>query len=419
VGTQINDIIMSTVQQPRRGATRRVLKAAGLALGAVLVSSQVQGAYAADGDPTAVSSCFNYVDEVNSEANGGLCACKIGYSDIQGAGASSPASSPPKDCKYCAPGYYLKTPKSTTLDNTGVGAVCGEIDQTKLHSTTVNAAPKGAEVADVKNQNVAQAPTSANDGNFCAAGHYGTATSFDGTGCTACPFGGSSVAGSSLVTMCIPDCSSLTVAKDSDGTTPLSAGDGIQLVTSPSTGKLDDCETAPGYYLKVKATDADTTGALEIHKTPANFYAPGQQNIVHGTAYPMPASANMVADTSPNALVIACPFGGVSDAASSAVTDCDPDCSETNTNSGAVADGFGTCQCAANYYGSFPVDATGGTSAAASTGCTACPAGGTSTAGTASSSGCTAPPPTTADSAGATTPIAVALATAAAVPLLL
>jgi len=362
---------------------------------------------------------------VNSEVYDGRCECRIGYSDNQGAVASSPSLTTVLDCKYCAPGYYLKTRRTDTLSNTGIGAVCAEIDQTKLHSTTVNAAPKGAEVADVKTLGSAQAPTSANDGNFCAAGHYGTATGFDGTGCTACPVGGSSVAGSSLVTMCIPDCSSLTVAKDSDGTTPLSAGVGIQLVTSPSTGKLDDCETAPGYYLHVQATDADTAGSLEIHKTPANFYAPGQQNVVHGIAYPEPASANMMADTSPNALVIACPFGGASEPASSVVTDCDPDCSETNADSGAVADGLGMCQCAANYYGSFPVDAMGGTLDAASAGCTACPAGGTSTAGTASSSGCTAPPPTTAaspttaDSAGATTPIAVALATAAAVPLLL
>jgi hypothetical protein len=398
---------MSTVQQPRRGATRRVLKAAGLALGAVLVSSQAQGAYAADGAATALSTCPGAFDEVNSELNGGLCGCKLGYSDNQGAGASSPAASAtPFDCRYCAPGYYLKTA------SLGDGSVCGEIDQTKLHSTTVNTVPP----ADVKTSALAQAPTSAQDGDFCAAGHYGTATSFDGTGCTACPFGGSSDAGSSAVTGCTPDCSSLTVAKDSDGTTPLSAGDGIQLVTSPSTGKLDDCETAPGYYLIWRATDANTAGGLEIHKAPANLYAPGQQNVVNGDNYPQMASANM--DTSENPLVSACPFGGVSEAASSAVTDCDPDCSETNADSGAVADGFGTCQCAANYYGS-PEDATGGTLAVASAGCTACPAGGTSTAGTASSSGCTAPPPTTADSAGATTPIAVALATAAAVPLLL
>ena len=283
---------MPTVQQPRRGATRRVLKAAGLALGAVLVSSQAQGAYAFfDADPTAGSTCDGATVQVNSEPNGdGNCGCKRGYSDQQGFGRSVPAAPAPLDCRYCAPEYYLKTASG------GVGSVCGFIDVIKLHSTTVNAADIGS---DVKNLGSAQAPTSANDGDFCAAGHYGTATSFGGTGCTACPFGGSS------------------------------------------------------------------------------------------------------------------------DAGSSAVTDCDPDCSETNTNSGAVADGFGTCQCAANYYGSFPVDAMGGTLAAASAGCTACPAGSTSTAGTASSSGCTAPPPTTADSAGATTPIAVALATAAAVPLLL
>jgi len=400
VGTHINDIIMPTVQQPRRGATRRVLKAAGLALGAVLVSSQAQGAYAADGAVTAESTCstMGYIGEVNSETNGdGLCACKLGYSDNQGAGASSPVTSPPLDCKYCAPGYYLKIAKGTTLDNTGFGAVCAEIDQTKLHSTTVNAAPKGAEVADVKNTNVAQAPTSANDGNFCAAGHYGTATGFDGTGCTACPVGGSSVAGSSLVTGCVPDCSSLTVAKDSDGTTPLSAGDGIQLVTSPSTGKLDDCETAPGYYLHVQADDADTAGALEIHKAPANFYARGQQNVVHGIAYPEPASANMVADTSPYVLVSACP---------------------TNSNSFAGSSLLDDCACEANFYPSLNA-------------CVAC-ASGTTRAGTVSVTGTatcsaaaspTAASPTaaspTAESAGASTPIAVALAAAAAVPLLL
>ena len=290
MGTHINDIIMPTVQQPRRGATRRVLKAAGLALGAVLVSSQAQGAYAADAVATAVSSCDTATTQVNSEVYDGRCECRIGYSDNQGAVASSPSLTTVLDCRHCALGYYLKTASG------GVGSVCAQIDLTKLHSSTVNAANIGANVI---TSSLAQAPTSANDGDFCAAGYYGTATSFGGTGCTACPFGGSSVAGSR------------------------------------------------------------------------------------------------------------------------AVTDCDPDCSETNADSGAVADGFGTCQCAANYYGSFPVDAMGGTLAAASAGCTACPAGGTSTAGTASSSGCTAPPPTTADSAGATTPIAVALATAAAVPLLL
>ena len=404
---------MPTVQQPRRGATRRVLKAAGLALGAVLVSSQARGAYAADGAATDLSTCSGVQDQVNSEPNGdGNCQCKLGYSDRQAFVASDPSPSLPQlDCRYCTPGYYLKTPRTDTQANTGEGAVCGEIDQTKLHSTST------APPADVKTTGSAQAPS--NTKNDCAAGHYGAATSFDGAGCTACPFGGSSDAGSSAVTGCTPDCSSLTVAKDSDGITPLSAGDGIQLVTSPSTGKLDDCETAPGYYLYLQANDADTAGPLQIHKAPANFYAPGQQNVVTGANYFMMASANMVADSSPNALVSACPFGGVSDAASSAVTDCDPDCSETNADSGAVADGFGTCQCAANYYGSFPVDAMGGTSAAASAGCTACPAGTVSTEGTTASSGCTAPPPTTADSAGATTPIAVALATAAAVPLLL
>ena len=61
--------------------------------------------------------------------------------------------------------------------------------------------------------------------------------------------------------------------------------------------------------------------------------------------------------------------------------------------------------CAANTY-----------SAAGAASCTACPTGQTSAAG---ASACAAASPTAADSAGASTPIAVALAAAAAVPLLL
>jgi len=196
----------------------------------------------------------------------------------------------------------------------------------------------------------------------CAAGYYGTAdgTTTDGTGCNACPFGGSSAAGSSALTDCAPVCTA--AAFDVDG----------------STG---NCHCAAGYYGTADGTTTDGTGCD------------------------------------------ACPFGGTTlTAGSSALTDCAPDCATTNTNSGAVANG-GTCECAANYYGS-PLDAGGVTTAAASTGCTACSAGTTSTAGTTASSGCTgasptAASPTAADSAGASTPIAVALAAAAAVPLLL
>jgi len=185
-------------------------------------------------------------------------------------------------------------------------------------------------------------------------------TAYDNAQLFLCPFGGSSAAGSSALTDCTPDCSDAAFAVD---------------------GSTGNCQCAAGYYGTADGTTTDGTGCN------------------------------------------ACPFGGTTlTAGSSALTDCAPDCATTNTNSGAVANG-GTCECAANYYGS-PLDAGGVTTAAASTGCTACSAGTTSTAGTTASSGCTgasptAASPTAADSAGASTPIAVALAAAAAVPLLL
>jgi len=187
---------------------------------------------------------------------------------------------------------------------------------------------------------------------------------------------------------------------------------------------FSDCKVAPGYYLSVVATSASDGDNLKILPTPANFFSAASSTVEVLTYASTPgtwdgSTATALAGTG----VTKCPFGGTTlTTARSALTDCAPDCVTTNTNSGAVANG-GTCECAANYYGS-PLDAGGVTTAAASTGCTACSAGTTSTAGTTASSGCTgasptAASPTAADSAGASTPIAVALAAAAAVPLLL
>jgi len=192
------------------------------------------------------------------------------------------------------------------------------------------------------------------------AGNLAAAT---GAGVTKCPFGGNSAAGSSALTACNPDCFNTNWGS---GAVP----------TFPS----GTCQCAANWY----GSPLDASSAT--------------------------AAAAIAGCTK-------CPFGGGAVAGSTTLTACTPNCAITNTGSGAVANG-GTCQCAANYYGS-PLDTNGATVAAASTGCTACSAGTTSTAGTTASSGCTGASPTAADSAGASTPIAVALAAAAAVPLLL
>ena len=184
------------------------------------------------------------------------------------------------------------------------------------------------------------------------------------------------------------------------------------LTSAPTS--FSDCKVAPGFYLVVAATSATDGDNLKILPTPANFFSAASSTVEVLTYASTPgtwdgSTATALAGTG----VTKCPFGGTTlTTARSALTDCAPDCVTTNTNSGAVANG-GTCECAANYYGT-PVDTNSASVLAASAGCTACSAGTTSTAGTTASSGCTG-----AESAGASTPIAVALATAAAVPLLL
>jgi len=295
--------------------------------------------------------------------NAQLFLCPFGGSSAAGSSALTDCTPDCSDAAFavdgstgncqCAAGYY-GTADGTTTDGTGCNACPFGGSSDAGSSALTDCAPVCTAAAfDVDGST----------GNcHCAAGYYGTAdgTTTDGTGCDACPFGGNSAAGSSALTDCAPVCTA--AAFDVDG----------------STG---NCHCAAGYYGTADGTTTDGTGCD------------------------------------------ACPFGGTTlTAGSSALTDCAPDCATTNTNSGAVANG-GTCECAANYYGS-PLDAGGVTTAAASTGCTACSAGTTSTAGTTASSGCTgasptAASPTAADSAGASTPIAVALAAAAAVPLLL
>ena len=177
--------------------------------------------------------------------------------------------------------------------------------------------------------------------------------------------------------------------------------------STAGSATVSACVLNTGYYLSV----AGTTGN------------PGTVSQVPSGSY-LVTGAGAAVDSLTEGTIAACPFAGTSSAGATSISACTPSCG-TGTNAVAAS---GTCQCAANYYGT-PVDTNGATVLAASTGCTACPAGTTSTAGTTASSGCTgasptgasptAGSPTAADSAGASTPIAVALAAAAAVPLLL
>ena len=213
---------------------------------------------------------------------------------------------------------------------------------------------------------------------------------------------------------------------------------------SPSYSDGVCTETSPGDYWIGQGSLPDAT-AVEVPNTcPSNTNSPAGSATVAacvlntgyylstasgmpltpGTVSQVPAGSYLVTgagaavDSSTEGTIAACPFAGSSSAGATSISACTPSCG-TGTNAVAAS---GTCQCAANYYGS-PVDTNGATVLAASTGCNACSAGTTSTAGTTESSGCTGASPTaaspTAESAGASTPIAVALAAAAAVPLLL
>ena len=184
-----------------------------------------------------------------------------------------------------------------------------------------------------------------------------------------------------------------------NGQIDATTGGAVQTSSANNDGSatFDICVTAPGHYLYSVASAATAVAGIQIEKAPANYYAPGQQNVVNGAVYNVAATANMAADSSSNALVTACP---------------------TNSNSFAGSSLLADCECAANFYPS-------------NNACVAC-ASGTTRAGTVSVTGTatcsaaaspTAASPTaaspTAESAGASTPIAVALAAAAAVPLLL
>ena len=150
--------------------------------------------------------------------------------------------------------------------------------------------------------------------------------------------------------------------------------------TDPATA-FEDCKVASGYYLAAGAAGSDDGASLVVKKVPADFYSTVTSTVEVLLYADSPATwdgadASALAGTG----VTKCPANSKSPAGSAQIGDCVCD-------DGYVA-GLGAQQCV-----SFSVTAT-----AAAT-----PAAGSPAA----------------ESAGASTPIAVALAAAAAVPLLL
>ena len=227
----------------------------------------------------------------------------------------------------------------------------------------------------------------------CKANFYGTpvagADGVAASGCTSCPYGGTSAAGSSAVTDCTPAAAAssvnvVTVA----GTVHCKAGyygtptpanavatggctacpaNSVSVAGTGTT--ISNCLVSAGYYLSAAKSGTATYGT--ITQAAANKYAAGGKAVNHSTA-----------DTG-NAAGAACPFGGTSLAGSSVIEDCVPDCGASTVN---AVNARGTCICAPNYYGA-PTSTTSG--AVATGGCTACPVNTEAAAGTAAKTSCT------------------------------
>ena len=291
------------------------------------------------------------------------------------------------DCTTCvtAPGYVLKTP--------GAAADCNGV--------VVIGVPGGIGIYFAGGHSITDATNNLDAMSDTAGIIAGTANPTAGdevlfaamTGFGQCPTATSTMTSQAdAADDCnVIMCQDIPLNGQIDATT----GGAIQTSSANNGGSatFDICVTAPGHYLYSVASADTAIAGIRIEKAPANYYAPGQQNVVNGAVYNVAATANMAADSSSNALVTACP---------------------TNSNSYAGASLLDDCECAANFYPS-------------NNACVAC-ASGTTRAGTVSVTGTatcsaaaspTAASPTAAESAGASTPIAVALAAAAAVPLLL
>nr|AAG38107.1 immobilization antigen LD [Tetrahymena thermophila] len=286
----------------------------------------------------AVIATVNACTDTNATAGaGGTCFCNAGYygtsTDVTASGA----------CQKCP---------------TGTNSVAATASGTLVTSCTCNDTNAGLK-AD-------------NSGCQCKANFYGTPNAVAGgaTGCTACPTGTASPAGTAAVTSCACNDTNASLKGDNSGCqckanfygTPNAVAGGATGCTACPTGSA----AAAGSTAVTSCACNDTNSALKADNSAcickANFY--GTPNAVAGGATGCTA----------------CPTGSAAAAGSTAVTSCA--CNDTNS---ALKADNSACICKANFYGT-PNAVAGG-----ATGCTACPTGTTSTAGTTVIGSCACP----------------------------
>ena len=336
--------------------TKKSSTMARVALGATAALALAGHAHAAystctGASTTAGSRVFNAVNNPDTTGAADACACAVGYSD----GATNKGTAT-LSCTQCMAGYYLSGVGGAT-EALKAGAVCtqapantfhagaGAITLTTAQTTTacptystsvagssllsscltmpgyylkVGHATTAATVV-IKQVsagfysvgNVAVTNTAATHViNADAVTHLLLAPAVS-SGVTACPFGGTSAAGSNHQTDCTPDCA--TTHSDSNavayqGTCVCGLGSYGTITASnypvgsractkcdvtleapldgslstPETGAtaVGSCVTAPGYVVTHLGTTQDLARTA---KTPANTYAAGADDLVTGT----------------------------------------------------------------------------------------------------------------------------------------
>jgi len=357
---------------------------------------------------------------VNAEKNAGTCRCKANFYGAVTAtgniatggctacpfgGTSAAGSSAVTDCtpaaaassvnvvtvggtSVCAANYY-GAPTSTTSGAVATGGctACPTNSESaaggaaNLAACTVKAgyyiATESTSASDAASLVISQVPA-----NSYGVGGASASEQTDSTVTatkTACPFGGTSLAGAGFVEDCVPDCGASTVNALSARGTCICAPNYYGAPTSTTAGavatggctacptnsesaaggaaNLAACTVKAGYYIATESTSASDAASLVISIAPVNWYAPGG------------ASASEQTDTTVAATRLACPHAGTTPATGkTALSDCVPDCN-TGTYASSVALG-GTCVCKSTTYG-----APTPTNAKPTTGCTACPTG--------------------------------------------
>ena len=374
------------------------------------------------------------------------------------------------DCKT-KPGYYLETVYDGSNDASTVTAKvtansygAGGVALSATTDNSVNACPQNsnsvagsAEIGDCKcgagykatAANTCEtcpqgtvwvtAPSVGTSATFCEeilAGYYGVYGNGADASPTACPSGGWTSAGlvsggPTTIADCFQDASGITpdktmYGKSGDSTNVYHCPTGTVSTAVAAVGTESYCSSiAQGYY---GTQGTAGTGGAHASTIQCPTYSDSAESAVTttitackcGAGYKATA-ANTCETCPPGTSWTTAPSVGTSATFCEEIlagyygvygngADASPTACPENSDSAAGSTELADCECAANFYPS-------------NNACVACATGTTregtvSVTGTATCSGGAASP-TTADSAGASTPIAVALATAAAVPLLL